>query len=363
MSWNAVAVAPIVLSGMLLVSGAAKWRDQASTASAIRLLRLPTFLHGAWVTKALPLGEVALALALFSPWLGLARLAAAAAVVLFVTYFVIVARAMGFRPRPSCGCFGRIGDQRINGLTLTRNGIFVALAVILGWLTLRGETVPQVLGHFADRDWGWLLAGIVLAASTWLVFGTKGVDLTRRHAHAAPGADSAAAAGVVGASAGADATAEDTELDYIRTEVPEVLLLSPDGSPRTLRELSAQRAQLLVMADCFCGPTFAARSLLDEHAPDLSLIDTHFVLSLPQPSETDHGLGEDVWYDHKKLAWRALEVPASPAAVLLGADGLLAGGPVNGVEAIRDFLGEIREALADAPEPPSEESPAEEIVG
>ena len=42
------------------------------------------------------------------------------------------------------------------------------------------------------------------------------------------------------------------------------------------------------------------------------------------------------------------EVAHQSAAVLLGADGLLAGGPVSGIEEVREFVGAIAEALAES---------------
>ena len=106
-------LAPLLLAGVLLLSAVAKWRAPESTRSAIILLRLPRWLHGVWVAKALPVGEALLALAMLAPWLALARIASWAAVLLFLTYFVVIARAMTFSPRPTCGCFGKIGDQRV----------------------------------------------------------------------------------------------------------------------------------------------------------------------------------------------------------------------------------------------------------
>ena len=101
----ALTLIPVTLVVVLVVSALAKLRAKASTASAVRLLRVPGFLKPEWVAAALPPGEIVLGLAMLSPWLPLARLAALAALVLFVAYWVVIARAMTFDPRPSCGCF------------------------------------------------------------------------------------------------------------------------------------------------------------------------------------------------------------------------------------------------------------------
>src|SRR3954454_12608918 len=122
---NALALVGISLAGVLVLSGLAKLRDRDSTRSAIRELRLPRVLHGSWVARTLPLGELVLALALLLSPAPVAVAPAIASAVLFVGYLVIIARAMTFDPRPSCGCFGRIGDQRVRPKTLVRNGLLV----------------------------------------------------------------------------------------------------------------------------------------------------------------------------------------------------------------------------------------------
>ena len=55
-----------------------------------------------------------------------------------------------------------------------------------------------------------------------------------------------------------------------------------------------------------------------------------------------------VAYDHVGLVQSALDLSGSPSAVLLGADGLLAGGPVHGLEEIEAFVTDIADQLADA---------------
>ena len=102
----------------------------ASTTSVLGLLRLPNALQQRWVALALPWGEGLLAAAILLAPAGAPQvLAAALTLVLMASYWVVVARAMTFRPRPSCGCFGDIGDQRITGRTLARNSVLVGLAV------------------------------------------------------------------------------------------------------------------------------------------------------------------------------------------------------------------------------------------
>ena len=73
----------------------------------------------------------------------------------------------------------------------------------------------------------------------------------------------------------------------------------------------------------------------------------------PGPIDTPmvEGITED-WKAAKRaeLPLGRFGVPeeVAPSAVLLGADGQLAGGPVNGGSAVIEFVQEIREQLAEA---------------
>ena len=117
-------MAPLILAAVLVVSAIAKVRAPESTTSSITLLRLPAFLRTDWFARALPTGELVLAIVMTSPFTLLVRAASVASLALFVAYLAVIVRAMGFSPRPTCGCFGNIGDQRVNGRTVARNVLF-----------------------------------------------------------------------------------------------------------------------------------------------------------------------------------------------------------------------------------------------
>ena len=61
-------------------------------------------------------------------------------------------------------------------------------------------------------------------------------------------------------------------------------------------------------------------------------------------------VGEHALHDLQFTARRALGARTAPSAVLLGADGLLAGGPVDGGSAVIEFVEEIIEQLGAAQE-------------
>lgn len=331
---HALALAPLTLAAVLVLSGLAKRPDPAATHSMMTLLRLPRALANATVARLVPWAELGVAALLLTPWRWTYALGAAAALALFLTFWVIVARAMTFDPRPSCGCFGRVGDHRVSARTVTRNSVLVALALVSGWIALRGRSGTGLLADFGRGDWLWLLLAITLAAVTWFVLGAPGAARpTHRPAAGQSGvADDAATA----------------ELDYVRRPFPAGVLVGPDHATTTLHALAREQAQLLVLANCWCGSTFAALDRLPawrEQLPQLGVQLVHTQAPFTEPRLAgERGL----WWDPGSQLYSALGAGASPAAVLLGADGLLAGGPVSGVEEIDAFVDDIAAELEQA---------------
>ena len=60
------------------------------------------------------------------------------------------------------------------------------------------------------------------------------------------------------------------------------------------------------------------------------------------------GLLPQLRIDHEWAALKAVGGYGTPSAVLLGADGLLAGGPVGGGDEVREFVDDIIAQLAQA---------------
>ena len=337
-------LAPLALATVLVLSSLAKWPHPESTRSAIRLLKLPKALDTEGIARALPVGELALALGLITPWAPVAQLASVAALALFVVFLVLVARAMTFDPRPGCGCFGKIGSP-ISVRTVVRNVVFVALAVVTAWRAFADVPVPQSLSAFTGAQWAWLLGACVIAVAAGLIGADSGGP-TAGHSH----------------SHKAKATQVQDELEYIRQPIPPGVLISPTGAPSTLHELIEGAAQLLIFANCNCGPTFAAAARIDEWKDRLPGVDVRLVLSTIAHTGMDDLDIEDAWRDHGALAWRALRLAESPAAVLLGADGLLAGGPVDGIAEIELFVDDIAASLASQPMPLAPEAENGQVV-
>lgn len=335
MTPDALVLAPIGLAAVLILSGIAKLRDRESTLSVVTELRLPGFLRHGYFAWSLPVGEILLAVLLLSPWRGAFEAAAVLSSALFLGYWVVIARAMTFDPRPNCGCFGRIGDQSVSGKTLLRNSLLLVLSALTLWLAFSGGTVFSVITHGSEGPW-WIALSALLLALTALIVSRSGQE-------------QAAAAFVPQRPASEEPDPEDA--DYARDPIPTALLLSEDGGVQTLRELAAARPQLLVAFNCVCKPSHVAAGKVAEWGERIPEVDVRILSTVPhKPLRRSIPTAEGVLYDHESLAWNALGLTSSPSAVLLGADGYLAGGPVEGLEEMESFVEEIADVLREAAE-------------
>lgn len=337
----ALALAPLALAAVLVLSGLAKLGDPQSTASMIAALRLPRLLRHPGVPRALPVVELVTAALLLTPWRWTYAVGAAVSLALFAAFLLVIARAMTFHPRPTCGCFGTVGDHRVDGRTVTRNVVLLALAVVAAWVAATGAAAGALLTTYDAGDLVWLVMAVVLATVAVLVLGggtrVASPSPGRRRGH------------VRGASItperapAATAAAPDVE----PTPIPQGVLLSQSLDVVPLRRLVRERAQLLVLVNCWCGPTFESLERLPRWREALPLLGVQLVHThRPWVEERLDGAA-GVWWDPGSAVYDALRAGPGPAAVLLGTDGLLAGRPVNGVEEIEELVAQ----LAGAPAP------------
>lgn len=310
-------------------SGLAKLRAVDATQSVLILLKLPKFLQQRWVAVALPWGEFALAAGLLVPWPPIAALFGFGVLILFAIYWIVIARALRFDPRPTCGCFGQIGDQSVSGRTLVRNTLLVGLAAAGLAGSLRGLNLVDAFAAGAGPT--------IIAWAVSLICAVLIIGLPK------PGADQPIANRVEPAAVPAE------ELEYIRTPFPDRVLLAGDGKPTTFHELVQQKAVLLVFINCFCGSSMQTIGELPGWRERLPQLDVHLVASMSAQAAESQALPPNRMVDHHGTVWRSLDLTSSPAAVLLGADGLLAGGPVYTVPQIAEFVEMISDELALVP--------------
>lgn len=337
---------PLILAVVLVLSGIAKLRAPQTVAAGFRDLRVPAALDRAWLRALLPWGELVLAAALLAAPGVLAPVAAIVAALLFLAYWVLIRRALSFEEPVSCGCFGEARAEPVSGWTLARNTVLAL--VTLGWVACSFVTSgPGLIAALRGADALWLLGGALGALTLWLSM--------PRGAAATATADPAAGAGGLGAPrpAGApgEASADQEAEDYVRRPTPGMLLRDASGEVISLRALASQGARLLLLVSPGCGSCTITMADAVQWRGNLGPVTLHLMTQAPQESleaQTDASLHEDALYDVGGFAYELLGMAGTPTAVLVGADGALAGGPVGGYEAIREFVAQIRDQLAEA---------------
>jgi hypothetical protein len=303
-------IPPLLLIATLLVSAVAKIRDPRDTSSVFLQLGLPRVLLRLRAPRLLPYGElVAAAALLLAPdhWY---VLAAGATLLLFVAYFLVILRAVRLPYPVSCSCFGRLGLGEVTGRTLVRNGVLLALAVVTWADSWRGDGVAQRLGDLPGAvRW---LAGLALAAVTVAFV----VRVRRQPSPPEDDADDA------------------DDAAYRPVPFPDGMLLGRDG-PLAVWQLTDARARLLVFCDPEQDGDLVERG--SSWAAQLAPVRVHLVTEREVAAD-----GDLILCDPGSELRRRLGV-ASPGAVLLGTDRMLAGGPVAGADDIADLV----EAVAD----------------
>lgn len=348
--------APVLLTFTLLVSGLAKLGARQGTEEAMTSLRLPLRPLHRTIASVLPVAEIVLALGLWLPSVPLQTMVAVLIAALMVAYLIIIGRALTFDELVECSCFGSIASPTVSKATLGRNlllaacGVLTVVAASSGALTAALVQTPLLLVNMGIA----LLLAIALTVLT--LGGTSGTSGTS-------GTGGASGTGGEGGTAGAGGTAgegveEDELLDYERTRTPAAVLQQPGGRLITLTQLTAQRAALLIFVSEGCGPCERVLDQAEGWISALSpVLQVRFVFSRPVDQlreRTTARVGEHAMHDLQFTARSALGGRTAPSAVLLGADGQLAGGPVDGGSAVIDFVEEIQEQLASTQnEPPS----------
>lgn len=321
----AALIVVLTLAAVLLTSGIAKLRDPRATRDAFDALRVPKVVAPDVPAKALPWVEVAAALLLIAAPAGWLVPVAVALVLLMLTYTWIVARALGFDEPVSCSCFGQLGRHTIDRTTLGRNVLLTALAAVVAWFALDGGSTPSTIVDLDADGWWAVVAATAAAAVAVLVTG--------------------------GASDGrAPRVGDDELLDYERQPIPYGVLTLPDGRTSTLAELARTQARLLVVLNPGCGPCVRTAEKLDDWAAQL--VPAVGVLAVYPDESSRLAAGEhaqELAASEPELNVRRLFSLGAPAAVLLGADGFLAGGPVAGEDAVAELVDDVLVALSDEP--------------
>lgn len=325
---DALAIAPLILAAVLTASAAGKLRSPRASAEAFRDLRVPAPFANRAVVRALPGAELGLALLLViaGGWLGLA--ASVAAILLFAAYLTLVVRALGFEESVDCACFGEFAPGRISRRTVLRNAWLVVLSLATLASSVQGDSPLARLLHEQD-GLAWLVAALAAALTTYLVVGRAPEQREAEAESVAP-----------------------TEYldDYVRTITPALPVTLGDGTETDLRALSAQRAQLLLFVSEGCGPcvdVISATALWREQLPEIDI--RHVVGVEPGTGALTRAEEPRSVHDTSRRLYDSFGFRGTPTALLLGADGLLAGGPVTGDVAVPEFVAEVTAELRTPP--------------
>ena len=326
-------VAPFVMAVVLFASAIGKLRHPDDLAGWSEI-GVPKPLRKEWIRRAHPWGELALgvALVLLGGILGL--LAALVAVALMAAYLWLVWRAVARADDASCACFGV--RKRVTKVTVARNAwltLLAALAAAVIWMT--PTFGGAVAAAAALSAWLWLLATAIAVVTALFVVWPEG------------GEEEPVASTPPAYVAGAD---DDEELDYIRTRTPAVPLMLADGTPVNLRTLIA-RPLLLLSVSSTCGGCEPVIERVGEWRELLPEIDIRLLLLTPPDADTltERTEPQSLHDINGYVSWSLSDHWATPTAVLLGVDGLLAGGPVVGYLPITEFIADINESLHPAP--------------
>ena len=323
----AALVVALTLAVVLLTSGIAKLRDPVATRDAFDALRVPPVVPRDAAATALPWLEVALGVLLLVAPSGWLVPVAVAVVLLMLAYTAVIARALGFDEPVTCSCFGSIGRHDVDRTTLARNVLLTALSAVLAWSALEGGSTPGAVADLDAAAWWALAATAAAVAVAVLVTGGTGASSAR--------------------------VPEEELLDYERQPIPYGVLTMPDGHTATLAELAATQARLLVALSPGCGPCVRTAERLDawaaQLAPAVGVLavypDVSSAMTAPQHAPELSASEPDL------NIRRLFSISSTPAAVLLGADGYLAGGPVVGEDVVAEFVDDVLDALGEQPDP------------
>lgn len=327
---NPLILPPLLIAVLLLISGAAKVRHPEETRSAFNQLRLPGLLTDSPAPRVLPWAEIVLAIALLAVPAPFAVVVAVVALVLFVSYLVVIVRALGFDYPVTCSCFGRLGLGEVTRRTAVRNVLLVVLALLAVWSATAPDSVVARLATARAETWLWLALVVLTVAVVVVTFGgTKGGPLVSPIA--------------------TDDAAEGEIVDYARQPLPYAALEDETGQSLPLRSLVSNGAMMLVFVSPGCGPCATPIERIPAWDELLGPVAVRAVVSLPLETTlaaVPH-LAERILHDPQATLARIFGI-GTPGAVLLGGDGLLAGGPVQGSTEVLAFVDDVHAELVEA---------------
>ena len=345
---------PLLLCTSILVvtltaSGIAKAKDPSSTVEGILNLGLDSVAPLKLTPAVLPWAELVLAAGLlFAPG-PLFPVFAIASCALMMFYLVVIARALATGRTEGCNCFGKKSAAPVSRYTLIRNialtiaGILTVVASFVG-----GKAVVYELVGLNGSGWLWAVGAALIALTLWAI--QRGESL----AEPAPDIPE-----VVLPSA-----ADESE-DYVRVPIPYASIYTTDGRVTTLRDMSRVQARVLFFASPTCGSCTPILKTIPRWQKLLPQLGLHPVFSSEEKIRQAHKLekldeGVEALVDPKHAAMHNFG-RGTPMAVILGSDGMLAGGPVAGTSDVKQLMDDLLVEFGAIKDPnaPKEAQPAQ----
>ncbi|QRZ61302.1 MauE/DoxX family redox-associated membrane protein [Rothia sp. ZJ932] len=345
----------LILVVTLAVSGAAKVKDYTSTATAIFNLKIDKWLPVRVKTaaKILPWAEIALAVVLlFAPGI-LQVIATFCALLLFAFYWVVIARAVMSGNTASCNCFGTASSAPISRWTLARNtALVLAAVVVVAGAFADGRAPLMMLLDLTLEQWFWLAGAALASATLWFIYRSETIAPVAAPAESVSVASPAAATAHQGRVQEVPASAnpyadsqfaeESVEKDYVRLPIPFGNIAERNGQVHTLRQLAATQARVLIWVSPGCGSCLGIIPEFERWQEKLgSLVGVHPVVRNEEAAQRlEVPESVRILIDNDGNA-QANFGDGTPMAIAMGADGLMAGGPVWGKKAVIKFMDDL----------------------
>ncbi len=359
--------ARLFLAAVFLLAGVSKLRDRKGSSKAFNDFGLPQVLARP-LSLLLSTAEVLVAIALVP--VALAWYAACGALALLVLFVGAIGVNLARGRRPDCRCFGQLHSAPVGWKTLARNGVLTALA---GWLVLRGplQLGPPLGSHLAsageDERRLFIIASCILC---FLLF--RALRRTEEQPESVS----------IASQLAWESEDEEDEPEQrprprprpraprpalpeesmppriipegglpIGTPAPEFELPSMTGETRSLQWFREQGKTIFILfSNPYCDPCRAlwpyVSKWMREHEASLS-----FVVISRRAGKGNSAKLSDAMVS-RVLLQREFEISdsygctATPAALLIGADGLIQSEVAVGREAIQEL---IASALKSAP--------------
>lgn len=316
MSSGAV-LASLTLALALGVSGVAKLRSNQPADAAFEALRVPQALRRPVVVQSLPWLEMALGVALLLVPHPLSVIVTAVALLLVLAYLALVLAVLARGDDVDCQCFGALGSGRVTGSTAARNGLLVVAA---GWAfadAVTGHSFVQRASDLTRFDLAWVVGALLLAGTAALVAWPGGGPV--------------------------DAPLPAVDEDGQRRGIPFIQLTESRGAVTSLPALAMLRPVLLVALSPTCAPCAEVSAVIGNWPEQVPEVDVRVVTG-PGLEPLPQWPGAVLVDPEHQL--RSVLGMYRPSAILLGADALVAAGPVVGPDEVLALFDDIRADLA-----------------